>query len=173
MAKIKKDQVQESIAKIRDSWQKLVPDKPFVFSFLDASLQEKYEAEQGLSQLSFVFSILAIVIACMGFWAVFSHDVKQRAKEISIRRVIGADFYQLLNALSRNLSWIFSLSFLFAIPVVWIFRQNWLSNYAYQSPFSIWPFLLALVLLGGVLSLIIVYRTLRAVSISPAQDLKD
>jgi putative ABC transport system permease protein len=128
---------------IEKTVKELNPDFPYWHHFLDDDFARLYTREQTLrSQIGF-FSILAILISCMGLWGIMVFVVKQRVKEIGVRKVNGAKISEVLLLLNRDfVKWV-AIAFIIATPITWYAMHKWLENFAYRTNLSWWIFILA------------------------------
>ena len=161
-----------TIAAVEGNWNRLVPTRPFEYSFLDEDFNKKYAAETGFGRLFFYFAALAIFISCLGVLGLASYSTIQRRKEIGVRKVLGASAGSIVQLLSTDFLRLVGLALLIASPTGWWVMDRWLHDFAYRAPISWWVF--------GVtagLSLIIVFVTIgvqaiRAALENPTQALR-
>jgi putative ABC transport system permease protein len=128
---------------LEQRWKALNPGAPFSYFFLDERLDRLYSGEQRTAQLFGVFACLAIVIACLGLFGLASFTAEQRAKEIGIRKVLGASIQQVLVLVTKEFLVLVGIAFLLAIPVTWWAMHSWLQDFAYRTSVSAWIFLVA------------------------------
>lgn len=141
--KILPDRMQETVAAIEQSWNKLAPAHPFRYSFLDASFGEQYHEQESFGAMFLYLTILAIIISCMGLYGLAAFTAEQRTKEIGIRKVLGASIPQLMQLLSFDfLKLVFLANFL-AWPTALVLARNWLSGFSYQIDMPWLPFVFA------------------------------
>jgi putative ABC transport system permease protein len=165
----KTDQVVETL---RSTWKTMAPGEPFNYSFLDQDFARTYATEQKLGSLFTVFSGLAIIIACLGLFALTAFTTEQRTKEIGIRKVMGASIKNILLLLSKDFSRLILISFILAIPLAWYGIHWYFQQYAYKT--SIGPLvylgagLLAFLLAG----LTMFYQSVKAASANPVNSLR-
>ena len=100
--KISPSTIEQSIGAVQATWERLVPDRPFEYEFLDEHFESLYEADEQMSSIASIVAILAIIIACLGLFGLASIATEQRTKEIGIRKVLGASLWQLLVALFQE-----------------------------------------------------------------------
>jgi putative ABC transport system permease protein len=130
--------IERTLSSIAAAWAKLNPNEPFEYSFLDEDFQKNYVAEERLAAIIRYFTIVAIFISCLGLFGLTTFSVEQRTKEIGIRKVLGASTTGIVSLLSKDFLKLVVLSFLVASPLAWYFMHQWLQNFAYKAPFSIW-----------------------------------
>jgi putative ABC transport system permease protein len=129
-----------TIASIGRNWNRLIPTRPFEYSFLDEDFNKKYSAEAGFGRLFFYFAALAIFISCLGVLGLASYSTIQRRKEIGVRKVLGASAASIVEMLSKDFLRLVGLALLIASPVGWWVMDRWLSEFAYRAPIAWWVF---------------------------------
>ncbi|QJD95033.1 FtsX-like permease family protein [Mucilaginibacter robiniae] len=155
--------VQELVAKIEQQWKALSPNQHFDYSFMDADFDALYRSEQRMGKLFLAFTMLAIGIACLGLFGLAAYAAEQRIKEISIRKVLGADVSAIVLLLSRDFIKLVIIAILIAAPLAWLAMHQWLQGFAYRQHMSWWIFLLA-----GTGALLIAFGTVSSQSIKAA-----
>ena len=162
----------EVITGIENVWKKFVPARPFHFSFLEQDLQQQYLAEQTSRQLLTIFSIIAVMIGCIGLLGLAAYATQQRLREISIRKVLGASVINIVKILSFDFLKLVALSALIAFPVAWWAMHNWLDEFAYRVPVSWEVFLIA----GGAAFLVAIFtigiQAIKASVSNPVSNLR-
>lgn len=131
-----------------------------------------YAAEQRLGKIFFVFAGLAIIIACLGLFALTAFTAEQRTKEIGIRKVLGASVSSIVVLLSKEFGKLILIAFVIATPIAWFGVDWWLKNYTYKAEIGVMVYLLA-----GVFSFVIAwvtmgYQSIRAASSDPVKSLR-
>lgn len=162
----------QSIEKIKALSQKLNPDYPFEITFVSQQMAEKVRDEKILSTLSNVFGGGAIFISCLGLLGLALYMAEQRSKEISIRKVLGADMKNILVLLNKDFIKLVLISNLISIPVAYILAFKWLQKYDYKIEISYWPFLTALLLSVLIAILSVSLQTFKVARANPADALK-
>ncbi len=157
---------------IGETWKKDMPSVPFEYTFLDSEVQKQYEGEIVISQIINSFTLIAILISCLGLFGLAAFSAEQRNKEIGIRKVLGASISGIVGLLSMDFLKLIVVSFIFATPFAWYFGHKWLQAFAYRIPLSWWMFALA-----GVIAIIIALITvssqaIRAALMKPVRSLK-
>ena len=138
IAHIKGSDLSSSLKSIEAGWSKLNPNEPFEYSFLDQDFQKNYQSEERLANIIRYFTIIAILISCLGLFGLTTFSVEQRTKEIGIRKVLGASTSGIITLLSKDFIKLVLISFLIASPLAWYFLHEWLQGFAYRAPFTIW-----------------------------------
>ncbi len=170
--KIKTAEVKQTIASISKSWNKYFPADPINYFFLDETFNQQYKSDQLFGKVFAVFAFLAILIACFGLLGLSAYNVLQRAKEIGIRKVLGASVQSILLLLSTDFLKLIVIALILAIPVGWYVMYVWLQDFAYRINIQWWVFALA-----GFASLLIAFITIsmqvmKAVVENPVKSLR-
>ena len=157
---------------IQRTWKKIMPDAPFEYWFLDESLQLQYISESQFRQLFSLFSALAVIIALLGLIGLTSFMIKQRTKEIGIRKVLGASVANVTWLLSIEFAKLVLLANLIAWPIAYLVMNQWLQNFAYRTEIH-----LSLFILSGATIFVLAFITagfpaVRAASANPVEALK-
>lgn len=173
MCKVSAGSEKDALAGIESLYHKLNPGFPFDFKFLDDEYNAQYRAEQRVSVLSKYFAVIAILISCLGLFALAAYTTERRTKEIGIRKVLGASEVGIVHLLTREFSKIVLAAILISLPISFVFTKQWLNAFAYKINLEWWYFIGA-----GVLTLIIAWitvaaQTLRAAWVNPADCLKN
>jgi putative ABC transport system permease protein len=165
--------MQESLAFMEKKWESVFPHRPFEYQFLDDKYDQLYSIEARIGQIFGGFAMLAIVIAALGLLGLSSYTILQRAKEISIRKVMGASVSQIAGMLSSSFLKLIGIAFVIALPIAWYLMNDWLSSFAYKVNIGIGTILIAaaFALLIGLLT--VGYQSLRAGFTNPVDWLKD
>ncbi len=165
-------EVQKTLDDLDGLWDRLEPNKPFDYFFLDQSFGELYENEQRLSRIFAYFTILAIIIACLGLFGLSSFIAEQRMKEIGIRKVFGASTANIIYHLSSNFIILVLVANLLAWPVAYLFMDTWLNNFAYTINFELAVFFLAAIISVLVALLTILFIAIKASVTNPSASLR-
>ncbi|MEZ0541341.1 ABC transporter permease [Fibrella arboris] len=163
---------QEALAKIEAVLKKMVPSALFQYAFVDQDFAAKFSAEQRIGKLAAVFTVLAILISCLGLFGLASFMAEQRTKEIGVRKVLGATVLNLWSLLAKDFVMLVLIAFFVAAPIAWYFLDGWLQQYAYRTQLSWWVFALAGV--GAVLItlLTVSFQAIKAALLNPVKSLR-
>jgi putative ABC transport system permease protein len=161
-----------SLAKITAIWNGLVANQPIRYEFMDDRFEAMYDDVKRTGLLFTSFSVLAIIIACLGLFALSTFMVEQRRKEISVRKVLGASVGSLMNTLTSNFLKLVAISMIISIPVGWYAMTNWLQNYQYKIDLSWGLFLVAGLVISAISMITISYEIIRAIRLNPADALQ-
>jgi putative ABC transport system permease protein len=170
--KIKSADMAGTIEEVGKIWSKLAPHRPFLYSFLDEDFNHQYQSDFIFKKLFTIFSCLAIFIACLGLLGLATYTAEQRTKEIGIRKVLGAEVYNIVSLLSRDFIRLVIVSILIATPVSWYAMNQWLEGFAYRMVIQPWIFLLAGVAALTIAVLTISYQSLKSARMNPVSSLK-
>lgn len=164
--------ISNTIAKVESVWSKYFPQLPFEYKFLDEDFQSQYIADQKRGKIFASFSILTIIITCLGLLGLTAFTTQQKQKEISIRRVMGASVLQVVTLITRNYLWLALIAAVIAFPVAWYFMNAWLKNFPYNTGLSPLPFIVsAFIIVAAAVATASFYST-RAALTSPSTNLR-
>lgn len=165
--------LKEGLAAVESEWKKIVPDYPFNYEFVDDTIARQYKADQNTGVLLTSFSVLAIIIACLGLLGLTAFMTEQRKKEIGVRKVLGASVASVVLLLSKDFSKLIIIAFVIVVPIAWYAVNQWLNDFAYKAEIS------PLVYLGAGLSILIVafssmaYQSIKAAVVNPSDTLRN
>ncbi len=172
LVKTSGDDIPGTIAYIEGIWKKLVPDRPFEYSFLDDTYASMYKTETQLGKVMSLFSATAIILACLGLFGLSSYMMQQRMKEIGIRKVLGASFWNLMSILSGNFIKLVLIAIVIASPLAYMLMSNWLSDFAYHTEIHWWIFTFAGLVIVGITLLTVSIHGFRAMTENPVNSLR-
>ncbi|HVZ24897.1 MAG TPA: ABC transporter permease [Sediminibacterium sp.] len=138
--RIKSDNIAQIVQQVEAKWRALAGGAPFDYQFMDDAFDHMYHAEQRVGRIAMIFSILAILIACLGLFGLVAYAAEQRTREIGIRKVLGASVVSIISLLSRELLLLVLVAALIAFPIAWYAMNRWLDDFAYRIRISIWVF---------------------------------
>jgi putative ABC transport system permease protein len=170
--KIKPDNIRETLGAIEQKWKEFNPQEPLGYYFLDDRLDEMYGNERTSGQIFSIFSLLAIVIACIGLFGLSAYMAELRTKEIGIRKVLGSTSSKIVVLLSKDFAKLVALAFVIATPIAYYAMTRWLQNFAFRSPVHVWIFLLAGMAAVLIAQLTISFQALKAANTDPADALR-
>jgi putative ABC transport system permease protein len=158
---------------IEDTWNRVIPNYPFDYTFVDESLDQMYRAEERLGNLLKYFTVLAIIIACLGLFGLASFTAEQRTREIGVRKVMGARVRTVMLLLSMEFTLLVLISCLLAIPAAWyVMNRVFLQNFEYRTHLVWWIFAGAAIAAMLIALLTVSYQALRAALTNPADALR-
>jgi putative ABC transport system permease protein len=161
-----------TVDKIETIWKKFASDNPLQYFFMDKDFSQMYKAERQNAQLSVLFAILGIFIAALGLFGLTSFTIEQRTKEVGVRKSMGASNSSIFYLISKEIIVLVCVATLVAWPVIYFVAKNWLKNYYYRIDLQIWEFVLGFVIAMSIAIITISYRTLKSVSVNPADTLR-
>ncbi|MRR19941.1 FtsX-like permease family protein, partial [bacterium] len=170
--KISAENVEQALSHIESSWKEVFPDQPYSYTFLTERFNRQFEADEKRGLIFTLFTILAILIACLGLFGLASYTVERRTREIGIRKVFGASERTIMKLVTREFIILSIVSIAVAFPIAYYFMSKWLENYVYRSDIGILLFILA-----GLLTLVITFATIsykayQAAVANPADSIK-
>lgn len=170
--KVNGENIPETLRYLENKWNAFVPSHPFDYFFLDDELNKQYVAEDKLSKVAGVFSGLAIIVACLGLFALASFMTEQRKKEIAVRKVMGGSVMGIVMLLSKDFTRLIMLAFVIATPLAFVFTRNWLRSFAYQIEVNWIVFVMVGLATLLIAILTISYQSIKAASSNPVKSLK-
>lgn len=139
IVRISNQDIPNTIAFIKEKYESLDPQHTFNYFFLDDDLAKLYHADERMQEVVSYFTVLAIIISCIGLFGLSSFAAEQRTKEIGIRKVNGASVFSILIMLSSEFSKWIVLAALIATPITWYILNEWMQNFAFKTGTS-WVF---------------------------------
>ncbi|HPG39593.1 MAG TPA: ABC transporter permease [bacterium] len=164
--------LKDTIARLESVWKIYNPDIPFDIQFMNKMLANQYQNELRTEKIFIAFSLLAIIIACLGLLGLVSLIVEQRTKEIGIRKVVGASLTEIVMLMIKDFTWWLIIANLIAWPIAWYAMNQWLQNFTYRIHPSVWIFLLAGLAAFLVSLLTVSGQAIRAARTNPIEALR-
>jgi putative ABC transport system permease protein len=165
--------VSGTITSIKETWEKVFPGEPFTYFFVDERFDQQYRSDVQFGQVMGTFSVLAVIIACLGLFGLSSYTIIQRRKEIGIRKVLGASVSQVVRLLSGGYVKIIIIASLVALPIAWYTADNWLAGYSVRISLNTWMFAAPVLFILATALLTVSFQTIRSALLNPAKSLKD
>jgi putative ABC transport system permease protein len=162
----------KALKSIEATWKKLNPNEPFEYSFLDADFQKNYEADNRLSAIIKYFTIIAILISCLGLFGLATFSAEQRTKEIGIRKVLGAGVGTITGLLSREFLKLVFIAVIIASPLAWYAMHEWLGDFAYRVKIGWTVFAITAALALLIAMMTISFQALKAAIANPVKSLR-
>ena len=163
---------QQTLGFIETKWKEIFPDQPYTFTYLSDRFNNQFKADEKRGFVFTLFTILAILIACLGLFGLASYMVEQRTKEIGIRKVFGANEGIILRLISRDFLILVTIGIIIAVPVAYYFMSNWLQNYVYRTNIGAPLIIVAALLTVAITFITISYKAYQASVMNPANSLK-
>ena len=164
--------IQHIIGKLKTAFQGVYPDYPFSYGFVDQDLSKLYRSEQQMGKLFNVFSVVSIIVSCLGLFGLATFATQRRIKEIGVRRVLGASAAGIVAMLAKDFVKLVFAALLVAFPVAWWVMNKWLDNYVYRAEISWWMFVLAGLMSIMIAFLTISYQSIKAALANPVDSLR-
>jgi putative ABC transport system permease protein len=161
-----------TISKVEAAWKKYFPQLPFEYKFLDQDFNSQYIADQRRGKIFAAFSILTIIITCLGLLGLTAFTAQQRQKEISIRRVLGASTTEIVTLITKNYLWLALIAAAIAFPVAWYFMNKWLQIFPYNTGLSAIPFAVSISVILITAIATASYHSAKAAMAKPAKNLR-
>ena len=171
--RIKPGNPTETIAALEAEWKNLVPDIPFRYNFLDEKIDQFYKSEQRWSTIINWAGGMSIFLACLGLFGLAALSAVNRAREIGIRKVLGAPMSSILELLSKDFLKLILIALLIASPLAWYFMHSWLTDFVYRIDIGWTVFVLAGVFALGIAFVTISLQGIRAAMVNPVNSLKE
>ena len=164
--------VHEIISYIQETWKSFYPDQPFSFYFVDENQNANYFAEQRMGDIFKYFSLLAILIACLGLYGLTAFMIEGKIKDIGVHKVFGASISKIVFWLLKKYVWWIIIANAIAWPFAYYGMSKWLQNFAYRIDMTVWPFLWAGLLALVIALLTVSWQSLQAATANPVEALR-
>lgn len=161
------------IAGIKTTWNNYFPESSFDWFFLDDLYNRQYQQDLQFGHTFILFSLLAILIACMGLFGLTAYSTSRRIKEIGVRKVLGASVSNIITILTFDAVKVVLFSSLIALPLSFLFIRDWLNDYAFRAALTWWQFVVPVIILLIIAITTIGYITFRAAVVNPIKSLRD
>jgi putative ABC transport system permease protein len=168
----KSSDIAATLKSIQGAWHQLNPNEPFEYSFLDQDFQKNYEADNRLSAIVKDFTIIAILISCLGLFGLATFSAEQRTKEIGIRKVLGASVWGVVRLLSKEFLMLVLIAIVIASPIAWWAMHKWLQDFAYRVDIPWWVFVVAAIIAVLIAMLTISTQAIKAALTNPVKNLR-
>ncbi|HET9277346.1 MAG TPA: FtsX-like permease family protein, partial [Flavitalea sp.] len=170
--KLKTADISNTISFINNVWNRFSPGYPLDYNFMDETYGKMYRSEQKLASLLWIFTIMAIVVGCMGLLGLAAFSAEQRTKEIGIRKVLGASVFNIVSLLSRTFLKLVLIASAIAFPLAWWAMNNWLEDFPYRVNIGWSVFGVATVAALAIALLTVSFHAIRAAIVNPVKSLR-
>ncbi|HEY5773766.1 MAG TPA: FtsX-like permease family protein, partial [Chitinophagaceae bacterium] len=170
--KLKTADIKNTLGYISNVWNKFAPGYPIDYKFMDETYGTMYKAEGKLSDLLWIFTVMAIIVGCMGLFGLAAFSAEQRTKELGIRKVLGANAFNIVGLLSKNFLVLVVISSLIAFPIAWWAMNNWLEDFPYRVNISWWIFGIAIIAALAIALLTVSFQAIKAAFANPVKSLR-
>jgi putative ABC transport system permease protein len=170
--KLKADNMMNTMTEIENTWKKTATHSPFKYNFNEENFNSLYQSEINMRIVLSAFTFLSVLVACLGLFGLASFSIKQRFKEIGIRKVLGSSTTAIVQLISKDFLKLVIISFVIAAPISWYGMNKWLQDYAYKINITWWVFALA----GGMAIIIafstVAFQAIKAANANPVKSLR-
>jgi len=170
--RINSSDISNTLTFIQNKWKKIFPDFPFDFSFLDERIESMYKTEMKLGQSFNYFTLIAILLSCLGLLGLASYMAEKKTKEIGIRKVLGATVPNILLLLTKEFTKFVFLANIIAWPIAYYTMNKWLQNFAYRVNIGLWMFVLSALLALFMALLTVSFQSIKAATANPVDSLR-
>ena len=170
--KLRAENMGESLASIEAKYREIFPGNPFDYHFQDEFFARQYQEDQQFGSMFGIFTLLAIIVACLGLLGLASYSAVQRTKEIGIRKVVGASVGQLVVLLSQNYLFLVGIALVLGLPLAWWMTSQWLQDFPFRVSLGIWFFIFPALGVLLVALLTIIWKTFRTAQSNPVKALR-
>jgi putative ABC transport system permease protein len=170
--KLSDKNVQQTIQFIEKTWNEVFPEQPFKYEFLADRFYEQFGADEKRGFIFTLFTVLAILIACLGLFGLASYTVERRTKEIGIRKVVGASEGTVVKLISKEFIILVSIAIAIAFPLTYYFMSDWLQNFVYRTNLGLFVFILAGLITVAITFITISFQAWKAANLNPAESLR-
>lgn len=170
--RLSKNNIPAAINYLQEVYSRFDSENKVDYHFLDQNFANQYQAEQKQGNLLFTFTMLAILIACLGLFGLVTFTAEQRVKEIGIRKVLGASVTNIVNLLSKELIYLVLIATAIGSPIAWFAATKWLQSFAYRTTIHWWVFIAAGLVAVVIAFLTISVRSVKAALANPAKSLR-
>ena len=164
--------IENALAEIDTIYKSYDSLNDFEYQFTDQAYARKFGDEERIGKLAGLFTILAILISCMGLFGLASYVATRRSKEISIRKILGASVISLWKLLSKDFVTLVLIASFISIPLSWYFGSNWLQDFEYRTQLSWWIFAGALMAALAITLITVSYQAIKVANVNPAENLR-
>lgn len=164
---------EESIALIEKTWKRLVNDTPFEYTFLDDDIKKQYDSDRQVSGIITSFTIIAMLISCLGLYGLSSYMAERRYKEIGVRKVMGASVNQIMILMSKEFMKLVVIAFIIAVPLSWYAMSQWLEGFAYRTAIEASVYIYACLAALLIALLTVSFESIKAASANPVDSLRN
>jgi ABC-type antimicrobial peptide transport system permease subunit len=163
---------QQALKDIKKEWTAAFPNHVFSYTFLQNTIHQFYQKSRKTAELITVFTIIAIIIDCLGLFGLISYMAANRTKEVGIRKVLGATVPNILGLFYKEIALLTGIAFIIAIPVAYYLMHDWLANFAYRIHLGVGTFIIALAVSVFIALATVSWQSVRAALANPAKSLR-
>ncbi|MBC8043091.1 MAG: ABC transporter permease, partial [Rhizobacter sp.] len=168
--KVSPENLPQTMSVLEATWKGIAPASPFVAGFLDENIERQYQSEQRQGMLVLGASVLAVLLSCLGLFALASLSVAKRTKEIGIRKILGATAMDVVMLVSRDFVWLVVIANIVALPAAYLLMQKWLEGFAYKAEASAAVFIFTALLAFAIAALSVGSQAVKAAVQNPVKS---
>jgi len=165
------EDMEASLGFIREKWEEIFPGKPFEYAFLEDDFKEQFSNDKNRRTVFTGFTVLIIIIACLGLFGLASYTTERRTREIGVRKVFGASIERILRMISWEFLMLILISFALSIPAVWFLMNDWLQDFVYRYEMGPLIFIWTILLILVPTVLTVSYQSYKAATANPADSI--
>ncbi|PBQ32329.1 cell division protein FtsX [Sphingobacteriaceae bacterium] len=170
--RLKTENLNATLKELEATWKTVATQSPFDTGFLEEDFDSLYHTEKNIRNVLSAFTFLSVLVACLGLFGLASFTIKQRFKEIGIRKVLGSSVQDIVKLISKDFLKLVVISFVIASPIAWYLMNKWLQDYAFRIDIGFWVFIIA-----GLLAFVIALMTVglqaaKAALVNPVKSLR-
>jgi putative ABC transport system permease protein len=170
--KVNSSDMPGTVAMVEKTWKSFFPGSPFEYLFLDDYYNQQYKIDRQFNTILWCFTVLAIVVACLGLLGLSAFVLSKKSKEISIRKVMGASISQIVWLVTKEYFRLILIACVLALPAAYGLMHRWLESYAFRINIGWWFFVLPLVAIVLITALTVSWQSVRAAAANPVKSLR-
>lgn len=172
VASVNPENFDQTVNEIQNTWRRLIPGTPFEFSFADENISKQYGDDRRMARIISGFTIIAMLISCLGLYGLSSYMAERRYKEIGVRKVMGASVGEIVRLMSLEFVKLVVIAFVIATPLAWYAMTQWLKGFAYHVDPQVIVFVLAGVAALAIALFTVSFESVRAATANPVHSLR-
>ncbi|MDE2724271.1 MAG: hypothetical protein OXI59_12925 [Gemmatimonadota bacterium] len=172
LARVSGKDIPAALSLLEDAWKETAPETPYEYFFLEDDIERFYLDENNLARIFRYSAVFALLIACLGVYGLVSLDMARRAREVVIRKVMGAAVSDIMGLLSKPFVYLVLIANVLAWSAAWWLMNEWLADFAYRADIGAGPFILAGLVVLAIIMLTVSMQTFRSALINPADILR-
>jgi putative ABC transport system permease protein len=163
----------ETIADVEKLWKTMIDDTPFEYTFLDDNIRKNYAEDRKVSAIITTFTLLAMLISCLGLYGLSTFMAERRFKEIGVRKVLGADVRQIVALMSKEFVKLVLIAFVIAVPLAWYAMSRWLQGFEYKTSIDVLIFVYSGLAALGIALATVSFESIKAAIANPVKALRN
>ncbi|MCO6498647.1 MAG: ABC transporter permease [Chitinophagaceae bacterium] len=172
LVKIGAGNIPNTLHFLETKWKTFFPDRPFNYQFADDQYNSLYAAEMRMGTLMNIFTVIAVILACLGLFGLSTYSVKQRVKEIGVRKVLGASAVKIVMMISKDFLKLTVVALLISIPLAWWGAHSWLQDFVYRIQIGAGVFFITALIIFLITLITISFQSVKAAVANPVKSLR-